>query len=49
MTDANNITIQSVFENFVPMIAYRSFTDEQLNAIRCIRNCRARRSRESYQ
>lgn len=40
MTDANNITIQSVFENFVPMIADRSFTDEQLNAIRCIRNCR---------
>ncbi len=35
-----DITIQDVFEQFLPMIADRSFTDEQWNTIRCIRNCR---------
>ena len=40
MTDAGNITIQSVFERFLPMIADRTFSNEQFNAIRCIRNCR---------
>ena len=33
-------TIQDVMERFLPMIADRSFSNEQLNAIRCIRNCR---------
>ena len=36
----SNITIQDVLERFLPTIADRSFSDEQLNAIRCIRNCR---------
>ena len=35
-----NITIQDVFEQFIPMIADRSFSDEQFNAIKCIRSCR---------
>ncbi len=35
-----DITIQDVFEQFLPSIADRTFTDEQINAIRCIRNCR---------
>ena len=35
-----DITIQDVLEQFLPTIADRSFSDEQLNAIRCIRNCR---------
>ena len=33
-------TIQDVFEQFLPMIADRHFSDEQFNTIRCIRNCR---------
>ena len=36
----SNVTIQDVFEQFLPTIADRSFSDVQLNAIRCIRNCR---------
>ena len=36
----DNITIQDVFEQFIPMIADRSFSDEQFNAIKCIRSCR---------
>lgn len=36
----SNVTIQDVFEQFLPTIADRSFSDEQFNAIRCIRNCR---------
>ena len=36
----SDITIQDVLEQFLPTIADRSFSDEQLNAIRCIRNCR---------
>ena len=34
----SNVTIQDVFEQFLPTIADRSFSDVQLNAIRCIRN-----------
>ena len=33
-------TMQDVMERFLPTIADRSFSREQLNAIRCIRNCR---------
>ena len=33
-------TLQDVMERFLPTIADRSFSHEQLNAIRCIRNCR---------
>ena len=33
-------TMQDVTERFLPMIADRPFSDEQLNAMRCIRNCR---------
>lgn len=33
-------TMQDVMERFLPTIADRSFSHEQLNAIRCIRNCR---------
>ena len=33
-------TIQDVLERFLPFIADRSFSDEQLNAVRCIRSCR---------
>lgn len=36
----SGITIQDVLAQFLPTIADRSFSDEQLNAIRCIRNCR---------
>ena len=36
----SDVTIQDVFEQFLPTIADRHFSDEQLNAIRCIRNCR---------
>ena len=36
----SDVTIQDVFEQFLPSIADRSFSDEQFNAIRCIRNCR---------
>lgn len=32
--------MQDVMERFLPTIADRSFSHEQLNAIRCIRNCR---------
>ena len=34
----DNITIQDVFEQFLPTIADRSFSHMPLNAIRCIRN-----------
>ena len=37
MSDA---TIQDVFEQFLPTIADRHFSDEQFNAIQCIRKCR---------
>ncbi len=33
-------TMQDVMERFLPTIADRTFSNEQLNAIRCIRNCR---------
>jgi len=36
----DKVTMQDVTERFLPMIADRSFSDEQLNAIRCIRKCR---------
>ena len=36
----DNITIQDVFEQFLPTIADRSFSDEQFRAIQCIRSCR---------
>ena len=36
----NNVTIQDVFEQFLPMVADRSFSDEQFRAIQCIRSCR---------
>ena len=36
----SDVTIQDVFEQFLPTIADRHFSDEQFNAIRCIRNCR---------
>ena len=36
----SDVTMQDVFEQFLPTIADRSFSDEQFNAIRCIRNCR---------
>ena len=36
----NKPTIQDIFEQFIPMISDRSFTSEQLNAIRCIRKCK---------
>ena len=36
----DNITIQDVFEHFLPTIADRSFSDEQFRAIQCIRSCR---------
>ena len=35
-----DVSIQDVFEQFLPTIADRHFSDEQFNAIRCIRNCR---------
>lgn len=35
-----DVTVQDIFEQFLPMIADRKFTDEQFNAIRCIRKCR---------
>ena len=36
----DEITIQDVLEQFLPMIADRSFSDEQFRAIQCIRSCR---------
>ena len=36
----NNVTIQDVFEQFLPMVADRSFSEEQFSAIQCIRSCR---------
>ena len=36
----DNITIQDVFEQFLPMVADRSFSDEQFRTIQCIRSCR---------
>ena len=36
----SDVTIQDVFEQFLPTIADHHFSDEQFNAIRCIRNCR---------
>lgn len=36
----NSITIQDVFEQFLPMVADRSFSDEQFRTIQCIRSCR---------
>ena len=36
----DKVTMQDVTERFLPMIADRSFSDEQLKAIRCIRKCR---------
>lgn len=36
----SNATIQDVFEQFLPNIADRQFSDEQFNAIQCIRKCR---------
>ena len=36
----DKITIQDVFEQFLPTIADRSFSDEQFRAIQCIRSCR---------
>lgn len=35
-----DVTIQDVLEQFLPAIADHSFSDEQFNAIRCIRSCR---------
>lgn len=35
-----DVTMQNVMERFLPTIADRSFSDEQLKAIRCIRKCR---------
>ena len=34
------ITIRDVVERFLPTIADRTFSDEQFNALRCIRKCR---------
>lgn len=36
----SDVTIQDVFEQFLPYIADKSFTDEQWSAISCIRRCR---------
>ena len=36
----DNITIQDIFEQFLPMVADRSFSDEQFRTIQCIRSCR---------
>lgn len=36
----SDITIQDVFERFLPLVADRSFSREQFNAIQCISNCR---------
>lgn len=36
----NSITIQDVFEQFLPMVADRTFSDEQFRTIQCIRSCR---------
>ena len=35
-----DVTVQDVFEQFLPMIADHPFSAEQLNAIRCIHGCR---------
>lgn len=34
------VTIQDVFDRFIPYIADRALSDEQLNAIQCIQKCR---------
>ena len=36
----SDITIQDIFDQFLPSIADRSFSVEQFKAIQCIRNCR---------
>ena len=36
----SDVTIQDVFEQFLPMIADRALSDDQLKTIQCIRNCR---------
>ena len=36
----DSITIQDVFEQFLPMVADRTFSDEQFRTIQCIRSCR---------
>ena len=36
----SDVTIQNVFEKFLPCVADRAFSDEQLNVIHCIERCR---------
>ena len=36
----SDVSIQDIFEKFLPLVADKSFTDEQWSAISCIRRCR---------